>query len=163
MNYLMMTSNGDPMTLSALKDLERRLSEAKGPDRELERDLYEALTGKCTHREEKSYFIEDGNDYDSGFTCVKCGIDMYGERGKWPLYLHSVDAAIALAEAVLPGCVWHVMTDYGDLNRGKIGPAGASIYVAEDQPLFQQADAATPALSLTLAVVRALIAKKETE
>jgi hypothetical protein len=89
-----------------MSDLIARLEAGEGADRELNRDLHEAITGECVHRETKSYFIEDGNDYDSGFTCVKCGEDTYGH--KIPPYTSSLDAAIALVEKMLPGWDWYV-------------------------------------------------------
>jgi hypothetical protein len=80
-----------------------RLSKLDGSDREVDADILEA-TGGCAHRETEYYCIEDGNDYDSGFTCKRCHKDTYGEIV--PNYTASVDAAIALAERVLPG--WRV-------------------------------------------------------
>ena len=77
--------------------------------------------------------------------------------GTWPAYTTSLDAALTL---VPEGAVWHVMTDYGGLNRAKIGPKGrpsASVYDAGevDHPTFIQEDAATPALALCIAALRA--------
>ena len=69
-----------------------------------------------------------------------------------PGYTSSIDAALTL---VPKDAVWHVMTDYGDLNRAKVGPAGrpsASIYNGD---YFHEADAETPALALCIAALMA--------
>lgn len=72
-----------------------------------------------------------------------------------PRYTASIDAALTL---VPEGAVWHVMTDYGDLKRAKVGPPGlpsASVYSVEDRPLFVEADASTPAIALVIACLKA--------
>lgn len=87
--------------------------------------------------------------------------EMRGQRVRILDYSSSLDAALSL---VPEGAVWHVMTDYGDLQRAKVGPANnpsASIYSNEDRPLFIVADAATPALALTAAALRARAAKED--
>lgn len=72
----------------------------------------------------------------------------------------SIDAALKL----LPeGAVWHMMTDYGDLQRAKVGPRenpSASIY--NDNPnIFIEEDAATPALAFCVAALKSHAATDE--
>lgn len=79
----------------------------------------------------------------------------YGRIAPPSYYTSSIDAALTL---VPEGAVWHVMTDYGGLNRAKIGPPGnprASVYVDADRPTFVQEDGATPALALCIAALKA--------
>lgn len=71
-----------------------------------------------------------------------------------PHFSTSLDAAISL---IPEGAVWHVMTDYGDLNRAKVGPANnpsASIYGPRSED-FISADASTPALAVCLCALKA--------
>jgi hypothetical protein len=70
----------------------------------------------------------------------------------------SMDAALALCERVLPGCVWTVMTDYELPGRARLYEAGQ--FAPRVQ---QQADGATPALALILAMLKALQAKEAGE
>ncbi len=78
-----------------------------------------------------------------------------GATVEMPRFTTSIDEALTLVPS---GAVWHVMTDYGDLNRAKIGPRenpSASVYQDGGPPLFIQADAATPALALCIAALMA--------
>lgn len=75
-------------------------------------------------------------------------------------YTRSLDAALTL---VPEDAVWHVMTDYGDLNRAKVGPRNqpyASVYSCDDRPMFVEADADTPPLALCIAALKARLGKE---
>lgn len=84
------------------------------------------------------------------------GFDYKG--GPVPLFSDSIDAALALAERVLPGYWWLVRSDEGEsdsfANMGLIGTnpnMGAPCY-----PAF----APTPALALCISILRALEAQQ---
>lgn len=74
--------------LELLKSLYDTCREMEHGSDEINHIFHEAL-GYCAHRETKRYFIEDGNDYDSGFTCKSCGEDMCGK--KIPNYSNDVN------------------------------------------------------------------------
>jgi hypothetical protein len=90
-----------PMTRDEWLALSARCEAATGADREIDTDLHEALGG-CAHRETEYYCIEDGNDVDSGFTCKRCGVDMYGRRDDVKPVTASLDAIVALIEREFP-------------------------------------------------------------
>lgn len=68
---------------------------------------------------------------------------------KCPRYLRSLDAALALAERVLPGCV-------GTVSFGS-SPSSALIYGR--CLAYRTATASTPALALVIATLKAVSAK----
>lgn len=99
--------------MTDLSSLLARAESATGSDRELARDIWEALTGECTHR--NTHFVELEND-ERELECSDCGADTYGAN-KWSAILSSLDSAIALCERALPGwrCgVRNHNTDEGD-------------------------------------------------
>lgn len=134
-------------------DLIERLSAATGPDRELDRAIAEDGLGMITE------WLAPVNSP----VMVLCFMPYRREgaqppaSAEVPAYTASLDAAITLIPA---DTVWHVMTDYGDLNRAKVGPVGkpsATVYRCNDRPpdVFEQADAETPALALCIAALKA--------
>jgi hypothetical protein len=64
-----------------------------------------------------------------------------------PEYTTSLDAALALAERVLPGWDWHARSHYGDKFFAQVWPAF--------QSRQHEAYAATPALALCIAILKA--------
>jgi len=124
-------------------DILFRLQSATGPNRELDAGI--ALANGWTERRRE--------DLQGPYT------RWHGPKGQdypnAPRYTESIDAALTL---VPEGAVWHIMTDYGGLIRAKVGPQGlpsASIYNVDDRPLFVEADGATPAIALLIAIERA--------
>lgn len=87
----------DTQTLAALLS---RVESGEGEDRELSRDVYEALTGECVHRETR--YVELEND-ERELECVTCGADTYGEERRWSGLTSSLDAVRALVDRLLPG------------------------------------------------------------
>lgn len=134
-----MTSEQLPPLTVSYADLIERL-EKLGPSSEVNADILEA-TGGCAHRETEYYCIEDGNDYDSGFTCKRCGKDTYGQ--KVPSYTASIETAVALVERVLPGWKWRVSANQGEVFQ-------------RDPECGQDAFHATPAIALLIATLKAL-------
>ncbi|MCJ2007204.1 hypothetical protein [Methylobacterium sp. J-092] len=128
--------------VGVMRELLARVEVAEGPDRDLDREIHMVLgfaMGKVLH---------GGTD----------------TMPLWNAYTGSIDAAVALVERTLPGAVWHVMTDYGDLNRAKIGPMGrpnASVYRVEDRTDFSFGDGDTPPLAICAALLTALIAAED--
>lgn len=122
---------------ASVDDLIERLKKAMGPDRVLDCDIW-----MSRHMEVEAEFWK---------TVVAANIE---GRGDIPRYTGGIDAALTL---VPEGAVWHVMTDYGDLNRAKVGPPNnpsASIYRDESRFLFVQADGETPAIALCIAALK---------
>lgn len=48
--------------------------------------------GKCLHSEIKKWEHEDGNDYEWGYTCVKCGKDPHDRAQTVPDYFNDLNA-----------------------------------------------------------------------
>lgn len=150
------------MTVStALKELEKRLSEASGPDREIDFRIA-ALTDEQMAADLR---VADGLTYSSNGEFVltfkspagKLGRGFYGNH-MVPQFTHSLDAAVSLCARVLPdfsracavyfldGKRTHVWTIRG---QDTDGPGFAGIRDND-------------ALALCLAVVRALMEREPT-
>lgn len=153
------------MTVStALKELEKLLSEARGPDREIDFRIA-ALTDEQMAADLR---VADGITYSSNGEFVltfkspagKLGRGFYGNH-MVPQFTHSLDAAVSFCERVLPGSGWLV-------GRGRLTPSeplfGATVYatdMADEPEELGGAEGPSPALALCLAAVRALIAKEK--
>jgi hypothetical protein len=74
-----------------------------------------------------------------------------------PPYTTSIDAAVALAEELFPGCVWHLLTDFGGLRRARIYQDDVTASTK------WQDDGDTPALAMVATILTALIALKVLE
>ena len=125
-----------------------RLESMMEPDREIDRLIHELYTGECTHREQEHYAIEDGNDYESGFTCKACGVDCYGKQDKWPKYTASLSAVVILTERLLPGWGW-------EARRYMCGMVTGQVWSVEPIEGFL-GTATSPPLALLRALLRAL-------
>ncbi len=136
--------------MSDLSELIDRMKKATAPDHVLDRDLWEAVTGKCTHR--NTHYVELEND-ERELECSDCGADTYGSD-KWSGLTNSVDKAGALVEQALPGCGWSV-------GRRVRGQALGGIEQGEDYWTYAgwpPAGGATPPIALCLALLYALSA-----
>jgi hypothetical protein len=139
--------------MSDLLALAERVEAAPGPDRELDQAIYHDVLGYCRHvRTERS-----GAQSDTGFDCLDCGADSWGNKSKppyppgqklhdaAPAYTESLDAAMTL---VPEGSVW--------LRKS---PETMSIYTppTNEKVWAHHIDGkgATPALALTAAALRA--------
>jgi hypothetical protein len=127
--------------VAVLRSLVQRCEQASGPDRELDGDIFEA-TGGCAHRQTKRYVCQD----DSGYTCLRCGKDTYGERV--PEFTGSLDAAKTLVPKRVKE--WHA-------GKGLKTPGQAYLLTGLLPNGHEYVTAATPALALTAASLRALI------
>lgn len=139
-----------------MDELIARLKEATEGSHALSWEIAEAL-GWAKFWAGQTIYVLPGEHAEK----VRAGLDQdwmdwpYEVFSSVPEYTTSLDAALTL---VPEGAVWHVMTDYGHLRRAKVGPPNnpsASVYKDADRPLFVQADAATPALALCIAALRA--------
>lgn len=138
--------------MTDLPSLLARVKEATGPDSKFDQDLWEALTGECTHREVKR--IEFDDDSYSELKCVACGADTYG-KDRWTGISRSLDAALALCERVLPGWEWTIAQDWHD------GP----LYFAElahrlEGKKVEIGHPFSPALALLAALITARMEQK---
>lgn len=113
-----------------------RLEESTEGSRELDTDLFQAFAGDDWHKA-----------YIRAQEPCGCPHDMAVEEARHyaPRYTTSLDAAIALVERLLPGWWW------------EIDAAGnATVFKA---PRYVVEHAATPALALCLAALKAMEAK----
>lgn len=146
---------------SEIEALIERVEKATGPDREI--DLAIDLALFPASEIAKLMQFRRGLDNNEGMSwdihhsgsVVFQKIDHHGAcyyNGGYPLakYTSSLDAAVALAERVLPGAHWEIHGDCSAMMR--IGPAAA-----DDICVWK---AATPALALVAATLRALSQKE---
>lgn len=141
-------------TSAELIDLASRVEGLTGPDRELEEVVYAAL-GNCNHKRTQRYVCQS----DSGFTCLDCGKDTYG-ADRAPRYTASLDAAMSL---VPEGWEWAAGTGRREhmTENGRKPWAWCANGTGFALPLDFSL-AATPALALTAACLRALASKGQT-
>lgn len=135
--------------MTDLTDLIARVEAGEGADRAIDKAVYEAL-GFCNHKRTKYYCVEDGNDTDSGFTCLDCGKDTYGAK-KAPTYTASLDAVMALA----PEGSRFAVTDIrgGDPETWDESASSGVVAFKDRRQFF--AEATSPARALLAAILRA--------
>lgn len=148
--------------MTDLLALAAECEKAEGPDRALDAKVGAAIR-LCPDLDLSKLLYPDAAEFvaeeDGAIRVFAKGDDgemrSFHKRGA-PRYTASIDAALTL---VPEGSVWHVMTDFGGLNRAKVGPAGrpsASVYSGGGPgDHFVTADAETPALALCAAALRA--------
>ncbi len=129
-----------------MSDLIERLEKATGPDREIDAALVKAL---CPDALVSQYLASD--EEPSVFHAQSLGIS---DRSDVPRYTASLDAALTLVERALPGTEWAVSTLYG-VNHAEVDMNG-------EEPVTAR-DAATPAIALCLATMKALSAARGTD
>ena len=128
--------------MSDLSSLIARLEAAEGPDRELDCHLWVAAQGG----DARMNYVESES---------KCFVWERGLDGMWirgvvnfravPSYTSSIDAAVSLAERVLPGNQVNVTKFTSTVARASIGNGWIAASTHK-----------TPALALVLATVKAL-------
>jgi len=141
-----------------LSDLRARVAEARGPDRILDRDIcialnYVGVTGASAdpaHIPENLRYDPDWDEEDD-LIYEFDGREWCTEAEKLTA---SLDACVALAERVLPGCYWHVE---------RTGPATGEAIVIRPGHADDAAsvEAATPALAMLDAILAALEARQQ--
>lgn len=127
------------MNSDALPDLQpllARVEAASGPDRELDKALwYKLIFDPALDKKNDSYLKLIGSPQ--------------------PLFTASLDAALALAERVLPGAGWLCGVKS---NGGFMAELFLTRYISGVSPRLAYATAKTPALALVIATLRAMIA-----
>ena len=103
--------------MADLSTLIDRLKKASASDHELDRDIWEAVTGQCTHR--NTHYVELEND-ERELECSDCGRDTYGAE--------TVEAALKWVREVYPstnresgGAVVHMTWDEFNGMRALLG------------------------------------------
>jgi hypothetical protein len=141
-----------------LIELAERVEKAEGADRGLDADIRLAVSGDCP------YGALTGNRHQViGWGKLSGYVNAYREvltlddaldDEVVPRFTASIDAAMSLGPE---GCVWKVMTDYELPGRATVygwpvgAPEGPPILIGYDD----HCDAATPALALCAAALRA--------
>lgn len=130
--------------MADLTALIERLEKADGPDRELDGSIHNRLFGTEYVRSPRSVTGFLTSSENNGCPTV-------------PAYTASIDAAVALAERVLPGSLYRIekLGDGSGLPTSKRGWATAGLPGEQEQ-----AYAATPALAICIATLRALSAQE---
>lgn len=130
------------------EELAARIERAEGPDRALDAEIYYDVLGFCRHANK----VRSGAQSDTGFDCVDCGADSWGNLGKHgqklhdarPAYTASMDAAMQLVPA---GHNWAIDTGH---------KKGISAWCFDGHLWNTDASvASTPALALPAAAIRA--------
>jgi len=126
--------------MTDLAELLERVKAATGPDREIDRDLTEALYSDISTRERRVLANDQFAWMHPEYGLVRC-----------EPYTASVDAALALVERVLPRWEFNLSVEHP-------GDDGAAIWRAEigDPLMGFDAEAPTPALALLAAALEAL-------
>lgn len=129
--------------MAELSELIERVEKATGADRELDRDLHEALTGECVHRHTREEYC-----WDNIVICNDCGKEHPSQ--KWPWYTASLDAVVALVEKQRPG--WACGVDSGP--KTKIAFVDPHDFADRIFGARFTAEGPTPALALLLAFLK---------
>ncbi|MCX7585065.1 hypothetical protein [Phenylobacterium sp. 58.2.17] len=137
-----------------------RLEAASEGSRELDMAIAVHVEGWCLHPADRQR--DDSAQSDTGWTCLDCGADSWGNTGPTgqkrhasaPAYTTSLDAIVELIERKLPGCGWAVgKRPSGGGWARTFMPTGLEVYV----------EAASPVISLCLSLLRALQHQGEAE
>jgi len=135
--------------LPALKSLLERVETAEGPDRKLDGEIFAAF---------ETYSYGDVIPAAGGMVVYAGPAPHAPGQGRFevaPKYTSSLDASLALVEEMLPGWDWSLHCDNGTAIAGIMPPS-------EDGCDTADCEAVTPALAIVKALLRALIAQKET-
>lgn len=150
--------------MEQLEQLLERVKAANGPDRELSRDIYEAVTGECVHRKYSRQCVGEDDDYE--LVCDDCHTETWGESSKWAKLTTSMDAALSLVERVLPERWLESLRElrtpiiYRGDEHPPLGAYECSLQLRTGGWLCT-GRAATPPLAILAALLTALIAQKQ--
>jgi hypothetical protein len=146
----------DPATLLAIAE---RCEQAAGPDRELDAEIEAYLTSRVTHPRAPGYTLEKQDAEWKLARLAESGF-ISSARRPAPPYTASLDAAVTLVPVELPrnlrpGKWWWMLETWPDECR-------ASVHYENGDPaiLEESAKAATPALALCAAALRARAANQ---
>lgn len=151
-----------------LLKLADRVEALSGPDREVDK-LIAVVNGWCLHPSNRQR--DDSAQSDTGYTCLDCGADSWGNTGptgqkrsaSLPAYTASLDAAMTLVPKTMSLVD---LTLSWEPPEPEVFPAcsitwypAAVIHNGKDWHALT-ASGATPALALTAAALRALAKEK---
>jgi hypothetical protein len=145
----------------SLIELAERIQAAEGADRSIDKAIYYDCLGYCQHTNTK----RSGAQSDTGFDCLDCGADSWGNLGSKgqrlhdavPAYTASIDAALSL----VPESHAVDLTLWGPLWGGKHRARVLPLFQDGDRWLHRGSDpdycvnASAPALALCAAALRA--------
>lgn len=133
-------------SLDTLRDLQRRVAAASGPDREIDAGVW------CF---ERGYVLRAWNTNTVFWSKVADGMQFNGNDMMRivPRYTASLDAAVALLNRVLPGWWWAL----GVSMSGFSTKVGETIFHDKSE-----GDGCLPPLALCSALLSALISRAET-
>lgn len=147
--------------MTSIPSLIARVERAEGPDRELDAALYVALIKPDQRPDDLRYFRLPHISMDHMEMCAPGTYWLKQRSGASlltaPTYTASLDAALALVERVLPGCVWVVGQDWGAI----LTPRGARASIGYGKIDIADVYAPTPTLALILALLRAMEAQAQ--
>ena len=140
-----------------MSDLIERLKQSEGPDRELDKEIWQLLVPNVTRRtihvdhHVRPYDIDETRDASGRLITV-------------PSYTASLDAIRALIKEALPSC-WSIRFDEADPEKIDLGsrerPGQAVLYVHDRNQTYEN-EAETPELAACIALLQAVQATGET-
>jgi hypothetical protein len=133
-------------------DLLRRVREAVGPDRELDRDLFWSFEPVQSGIAFANAAMGLARPMDHTQP-IPGALGRLGVEVSAPLYTASLDSALALVERVRPGQKWMIASVGYDAGVWQDGKAGAYLYDPILTPPRWKGFAATPALALLAALL----------
>lgn len=133
-------------------ELIERLEAASVGSRELDREIMVLIGG--------AQQVSEAIFYGPGETVWYCG-DYEDSAVDVPLpyVTTSLDAALALAERVLPGWTWDIAGPREPITGTDDGRPSAALRLDADRPSLRIGTATTPALALCIAILRAVAAQ----
>jgi len=154
------------MTLSQLEELKERLEKATGPDRELDLDLFRAFNEALY---QKIYWgVKAFTNRDLPESRKEEDIQSRMLAGNHPRYTASLDAAIALTNAVLPDDEYPNGTrrkghtrSHEELTTGSVWFFRIGLYLPKEEIFVSEEHKSEP-IALLLATISALIERENT-
>lgn len=140
--------------MTDLSELIERVEKATGPDRELDTCLWLKFTPGATRRVVHVKHAHSPAEWDIDETR-----EASGQLITVPAYTASLDAALALADRVLPGCWW--MAAKGRL-RASEPLYGARLFFGTDEAIGEAEHEQSAALAIVLALLKALSQEPQT-
>lgn len=142
-----------------LLKLAERVEALRGPDREVDK-LIAVVNGWCLHPSNRQR--DDSEQSDTGYTCLDCGADSWGNTGptgqkrsaSLPAYTASLDAAMAL---VPEGC--DVMMGRPPARR-RVNQIWAQVWDARTSETRNESVGCNLAAALCAAALRSLAKDK---
>lgn len=148
--------------MSTLLEMSERVDAAAGPDHELDKAIAVA-TGWCLHPRDRQR--DDSAQSDTGFTCLDCGADSWGNTGptgqKRSAAIPAYTASLERAMELVPEGAGYNLDRYWIREgvRWKVEIATGGI-PQQPRQVFVCWDAHSAALATTAAALRAIAAER---